>query len=65
MSPPEGASEVLCMVDVVDELKAKLVEIDRQVEELRREIAVLDDRKAALEKVIKVYEPGFEVGASP
>ena len=34
-----------------------------QVEELRREIAVLDDRKAAFEKVIKVYEPGFEVGA--
>ncbi|CAN7200112.1 hypothetical protein LJR251_000518 [Rhizobium rhizogenes] len=48
------------MVEVADELKAKLSEIDARIEELRREIVVLDDKKAAFEKVIKVYEPEFE-----
>jgi hypothetical protein len=38
MLSPEGALGVLRMVEVVDELKAKLVEIDGQVEELRREM---------------------------
>lgn len=53
------------MVDVVDGLKAKLAEINAKMEELRREIVVLDDQKAAFETVIKVYEPGFELAASP
>jgi hypothetical protein len=51
------------MVEVVDELKAKLAEIDAKTEELRREIVVLDDQKAAFEKVIRVYDPGFELAA--
>lgn len=50
MLSPEGASGVLRMVEVVDELKAKLAEIDAKMEELRREIVVLDDQKAAFER---------------
>ncbi|MDR9764261.1 hypothetical protein RJJ37_32395 [Rhizobium redzepovicii] len=53
------------MVEIVDELKVKLVEIDGKMEELRREIVVLDDQKAAFETVIRVYEPGFELAAPP
>lgn len=53
------------MVEVVDELKAKLDEIDARIEELRREIGVLDDQKAAFEKVIKVYDPEFKTVAAP
>jgi hypothetical protein len=53
------------MVEIVDELKAKLVEIDGKMEELRREIVVLDDQKAAFETVIRVYAPGFERVAPP
>lgn len=48
------------MMEVVDELKAKLSEIDARIEELRQEIVVLDDQKAAFEKVIKVYDAEFE-----
>lgn len=51
------------MVEVVDELKAKLAEIDAKMEELRREIVILDDQKAAFEKVIKFYDPAFELAA--
>jgi hypothetical protein len=36
MLSPEGASGVLRMVEVVDELKAKLIEIDDKMEELAR-----------------------------
>lgn len=57
MLSPEGASGVLRMVDVVDELKAKLVEIDGKMEELRREIVVLEAQKSAFETVIRVYDP--------
>jgi len=53
------------MVEVVDELKAKLAEIDAKTEELRREIVVLDDQKAAFETVIRVYESSFELAAPP
>jgi predicted nuclease with TOPRIM domain len=53
------------MVEIVDELKAKLAEIDGKIDELRREIVVLDDQKVAFEKVIKVYDPGFELVAPP
>ncbi|RDJ03254.1 hypothetical protein [Rhizobium grahamii] len=53
------------MVEIVDELKAKLVEIDGQMEALRREIAVLDAQKAAFKTVIKVYDPAFELAAPP
>lgn len=53
------------MVDVLDELKAKLAEINSKMEELRREIVVLDDQRVAFETVIKVYEPGFELAAPP
>ncbi|MGC4392520.1 hypothetical protein [Agrobacterium sp. M50-1] len=53
------------MVEIVDELKAKLGEIDAKIEGLRREIVVLDDQKAAFEKVIRVYDPDFELAAPP
>ena len=53
------------MVVILDELKAKLAEIGAKTEELRREIVVLDDQKAAFETVIRVYEPGFELAVPP
>jgi hypothetical protein len=53
------------MVEVVDELKAKLVEIDGKMEELRREIVVLENQKSAFEMVIRVYDPSFELAAPP
>ncbi len=53
------------MVVIVDELKEKLAEIGAKTEELRREIVVLDDQKAAFETVIRVYEPGFELAVPP
>jgi hypothetical protein len=45
------------MVEIVDELKAKLVEIDGKMEELRREIVVLENQKSAFETVIRVTTP--------
>lgn len=51
------------MVEILDELKAKLAEINAKTEELRREIVVLDDQKAAFETVIRVYDPSFELAA--
>ncbi|WP_428427358.1 hypothetical protein [Pararhizobium sp.] len=51
------------MVEVVVELKAKLVEIDGKMQELRREIAVLEAQKSAFEMVIRVYDPGFKLAA--
>lgn len=53
------------MVEVVDDLKAKLVEIDGKIEELRREIVVLEAQKSAFGTVIRVYDPGFELAAPP
>lgn len=53
------------MVDVVDGLKAKLAEINSKIEELQRELVVLDDQKVAFETVIKVYDPSFEMAAPP
>ncbi|WP_146086618.1 hypothetical protein [Ciceribacter selenitireducens] len=50
------------MVEIVDGLKAKLVEIDTQIELLRRQIGDLDDQRAAFVKVIRVYEPEFTSG---
>lgn len=65
MLSSEGASEVLRMVEVVGELKAKLAEINAKMEELRREIVLLGDQKAAFEKVIRVFDPGFERAEPP
>jgi hypothetical protein len=65
MLSPDDASGVLRMVEVVDELKAKLVEIDSRMEELRREIVVLEAQKSAFETVIRVYDPSFELDAPP
>jgi prefoldin subunit 5 len=42
------------MVEILDELNPKLAEIDAKAEELRRDIVVLDDQKAAFETVIRV-----------
>jgi len=62
MLSPEGALGVLRMVEIVDGWKAKLVEIDTQIELLRRQIGDLDDQRAAFVKVIRVYEPEFTSG---
>ncbi len=59
MLSPEGPFGVLCMVGVVDGLKAKLVEIDTQIELLHRQISTLEDQRVAFVKVIKVYDPEF------
>lgn len=54
------------MVEIVDGLKSKLVEIDSQIELLRRQIATLEDQRIAFVKVIRVYDPEFTVvNASP
>lgn len=52
------------MVKIVDELKAKLVEIDAQIELLHRQIGALADQKEAFEKVIKVYAPEFKTAGA-
>jgi hypothetical protein len=46
-------------------LKAKLVEIDGKMEELQREIVVLEAQKSAFETVIRVYDPRLELAAPP
>jgi hypothetical protein len=53
------------MVEVADELKAKLVEIDGTMEALRREIVGLEAQKSAFETVIRVYDRDFELAAPP
>jgi hypothetical protein len=65
MLSPEGASGVLRVVEIVDELKAKLVEIDGKMEELRREIGTLEAQKSAFETVIRVYDPSFQAAVLP
>jgi len=50
------------MVEIVDGLKAKLGEIDTQIELLRRQIGDLEDQRAAFGKVIRVYDPEFTLG---
>jgi hypothetical protein len=52
------------MVEIVDGLKAKLVELDTQIDELRREIGTLEDQRAAFVKVITVYDPEFMTGGT-
>jgi hypothetical protein len=51
------------MVEIVHELKAQLGERGATFEALRPEIVALGDQKAAFEKVIEVYDPGFELAA--
>ncbi|WP_196809356.1 hypothetical protein [Rhizobium sp. 2MFCol3.1] len=46
-------------------MKAKLSEINSKIEELQRELVVLDDQKVAFETVIKVYSSSFEMAAPP
>lgn len=53
------------MLEIVDELKAKFVEIDGKMQELRREIVVLEAQKSAFETVIRVYDPSFAIAAPP
>lgn len=45
------------MVEIVDGLKAKLVEIDTKIDLLRSEIGTLEDQRDAFVKVIRVYDP--------
>ena len=61
MLSPEGALGVLRMVEIIDGLKAKLVEIDTRIELLRREIGTLEDQKGAFVKGIRVYDPEFNM----
>ncbi|TZG36571.1 hypothetical protein [Agrobacterium sp. B1(2019)] len=51
------------MVEIVQELKAQLGETGATFEALRPEIVALGDQKSAFEKVIEVYDPGFELAA--
>jgi predicted nuclease with TOPRIM domain len=53
------------MVEVVDELKSRLAEINAKTKELRREIVVLEAQTSAFETVIRVCEPSFELAAPP
>lgn len=52
------------MVEIVGELKAKLARIDASIDELRREIEILEDQRASFVKVIKVYDPEFMTGGT-
>lgn len=60
-----GASGVLRMVEVVENLKVKLAEIDRKFGALRREIALLETQKVAFCTVIRCYDPDFTGTVGP
>ena len=45
------------MVSVVEELKAKLAELDARMHAAKAEIAVLEAQRTAFETVIKVFDP--------
>jgi hypothetical protein len=47
------------MAGVVDELKAKLAELEERLEAIRAEQAVLHEEKQAFEIVIACYDPSF------
>jgi hypothetical protein len=51
--------EYVLMVSVVDELKGKLGEIDARLVAIKEEARALEEKKAAFEAVIAVYDPGF------
>lgn len=53
------------MVEVVENLKVKLAEIDGKMEALRREIALLETQKAAFCTVIRCYDPEFTGTVEP
>ena len=52
-------------MEVVENLKSKLAEIDGKMEALRREIALLESQKAAFYTVIRCYDPYFTGTAGP
>lgn len=64
MLSPEGVLGVFRMVEIVDELKVKLVEIDAQLELLRHQIGALADQRDVFENVIKVYDPDFKMATA-
>ncbi|KQW39277.1 MULTISPECIES: hypothetical protein [unclassified Ensifer] len=45
------------MASVVEELKAKLAELEAQLESIRAEALILEGQKAAVLTVIKVFDP--------
>ncbi|MDQ0323588.1 hypothetical protein QO002_005794 [Pararhizobium capsulatum DSM 1112] len=45
------------MVSVVEELKAKLAELEARLEAIRAEALILEGQKAAFTTVIKVFDP--------
>ena len=55
MLSPEGSLGVLRMMEIVDELKAKRLEIDKQAELLRQQLANLEDKRITFAKVISLY----------
>jgi len=52
------------MIDVVDELKRKSVEIGAEIDDLRKRISTLEQQRAAFDVVIQTYEPDY-TAASP
>jgi len=52
------------MVHVVDELKLKGVEIDTEIDQLQRRIAMLQQQRAAFDIVIGTYDPDYAPAAS-
>ncbi|MGR4843373.1 hypothetical protein ACIPSK_12265 [Rhizobium sp. LARHSG275] len=53
------------MVLVADELKRKQAEIRLRIEELRLELAALEQQQAAFVVVIRTYEPEYDPGTEP
>jgi hypothetical protein len=52
-------------VNVIDDLKKKMLAISSEITAMRDQIAVLENQKAAFETVIRTYEPGFTDVALP
>lgn len=53
------------MVSVIDELKEKLTGIGSRINDLRSEIAGLEEDQAALMRVIGLYDPNFTAAMVP
>ncbi|MBY5403668.1 MULTISPECIES: hypothetical protein [Rhizobium] len=53
------------MVLVADELKRKQAEIRLRIEELRLELAALEQQQAAFVVVMRTYEPEYDPGTEP
>ena len=52
-------------MNVIDDLKKRMMAISGQITELRDQITVLENQKTAFETVIRTYEPNFAAVAIP